>query len=63
MQTMQATGEICLDLSDNIAGVITLGVCSDIGWYFVLHTVYLYFLIYVLHTFTRQVRDKIKIMH
>jgi len=55
MQTMQATGETCLDLPDNIAGMITLSVCSDMRWYFVLHTICLYFLIYVL-TFTRQVQ-------
>lgn len=52
---VQATGETCLDLPDNIAGMITLGGCSDMGWYFVLHTICLYFLIYVL-TFARQVQ-------
>ena len=50
---MQATGETRLDLPDSIVGMITLRVCSDMGWYFVLHTVCLYVLIYVL-TFTRQ---------
>lgn len=37
---MQASGKVCVDFANNIAGMITLGVGSDVEWYFYTPTAF-----------------------